>query len=387
MTPLYSRGLAGQAGFFRGRALDSAREETAVAEILLVGADRERAGGLRALLRQDGHTVTWLRHTDRWREGERQARAELVVAATATMEPILAGAAGAARGFAPPLLFVQHDTDLAREVHLDDRVVDRITSPFMAEDFLARVDALVRLRRIVARGAAASRTARGRRAGGLGERVRAWRRRLGGAMGRRLPPYPRPHGPYFEVASLAAEWSDRRDTFEPGHAERVSAFSAMIADGLGVPDSEASTLLRAAMLHDVGKISMPVEVLRKPGKLADEQLRLLRTHPERGAALLRVLDPDEDVTEAVLLHHERVDGSGYYARRWADVPRTARILAVAEAYDAMTTTQVRERVTPDSALAILRDRQEHFDADCVGALASALRPRPFAMPVSSARWP
>ena len=78
-------------------------------------------------------------------------------------------------------------------------------------------------------------------------------------------------------------------------------------------------------------------------------------------------------------------GSGYYGRRLEQTPRNARILAVAETYDAMTTSLVKERLPQDHALAILRDRQEHYDVDCVTALSEAVRPRPGCIPVT--RWP
>jgi HD-GYP domain-containing protein (c-di-GMP phosphodiesterase class II) len=159
----------------------------------------------------------------------------------------------------------------------------------------------------------------------------------------------------------------------------------MIADGLSVGDGDAAVLLRAAMLHDVGKIAMPVELLRQQAPLDPEQLRLLRSHPERGATLLRALDKDEAVAQTVLLHHERVDGSGYYGKRGEQTPRNARILAVAETYDAMTTSLVKERLPQDHAMAILRDRKEHYDADCVGALADAVKPRASRIPMT--RWP
>ena len=98
------------------------------------------------------------------------------------------------------------------------------------------------------------------------------------------------------------------------------------------------------MLHDIGKVALPVEVLRHKGPLEETQMRLVRTHAERGAAILRALDKDEVVADTILYHHEYVDGSGYYGRTAASIPRAARILAVAEAYDAMTTSLVRKRL-------------------------------------------
>ena len=345
-----------------------------MADILLLSGDRQRASDVRGLLRQDGHTVTVSRDVASWRESERQSLPELIVAAVEELDEVRTHSAHRPRGFPAPLLIVQHASQPLRELQLEERLVDRVQSPFTVEELLARVDALVRLRRAVLRA--------GPRPDGP---RRSWTSRLAALLGARVPRLPKPQGPYFEIAARAAEWSDRRDTFEPGHSERVCALAAMIADGLGVGDSEAAVLLRAAMLHDVGKIAMPVELLRQLAPLDADQLRLLRSHPERGAQLLRALDKDEEVAQTVLLHHERSDGSGYYGRRREQTPRNARILAVAETYDAMTTSLVKERLPQDHALAILRDRQEHYDGDCVAALSEAVRPRPGRIPVT--RWP
>jgi putative two-component system response regulator len=157
----------------------------------------------------------------------------------------------------------------------------------------------------------------------------------------------------------------------------------MIADELGLPDGETASLLRAAMLHDIGKVALPVEVLRQRGPLEEEQLRLLRTHADRGARILRALDKDEHVATVVQYHHERVDGKGYHGKRASEIPLSAKILAVAEAFDAMTTTRVAAKLTPERAQAVLKDqRGGHFDGACVDALCEALRPHPGAIPLA-----
>ena len=119
-----------------------------MAEVLLLGEEKDRASGLRALLRQDGHRVLVVREIDRWRERERETSPDLVVAAVASPDPVLAAPSRPARGFPAPLLFVQHEAESHREVHYEGRIVDRIESPFMAEEFLGRVDALVRVGRM-----------------------------------------------------------------------------------------------------------------------------------------------------------------------------------------------------------------------------------------------
>ncbi|HKQ61915.1 MAG TPA: HD domain-containing phosphohydrolase [Candidatus Polarisedimenticolaceae bacterium] len=334
--------------------------------MLMVGED------LRGLLRQDGHRITWLPRVDEWRSAERELAPELVVAAVESPEPLLSVPGKAPRGFCAPLLLVERETDFERDVYLDERLVDRMQQPFQADEFLARVEALLRIRRVMHGGSATPEP-----------RPEKFRERLAALLGSRLPRLDRPLAPFLAVAARVADWADRRDAFEPGHAERVTSFCAMIAEELGVGGEETGSLLRAAMLHDVGKASLPAEILHQRTPLEDTQLRLIRTHPRRGATLLRALDHDEAAADTILCHHERPDGNGYYRRPQDSVPRGAFILAVAECFDAMTRTRLRPPLSADEALATLHDeRGRAFDAECVDALASCLTPARRGLPVS-----
>jgi putative nucleotidyltransferase with HDIG domain len=351
-----------------------------VANLLLVGSERERTGGIREILGQDGHRVVLVKDPRRWHESERAESPEVVVAAVAAPEEMLGVPLGGRRGLAAPILFVHRDTDDAGDPYVEARLIDRLTSPFASEELLGRVDALVRVRRVVRHQDQSQEAPRPPEA-----RRTRWGRALGSFLSSRVPRPNKPAAAYLEVAARVAEWADRRDGFEPGHAERVTNFAAMIADEFEMPDGEAMPLLRAAMLHDIGKISLPLEILRQKTPLQDGQLRLLRTHPERGAAILRALDRDDAVAEAILNHHEYVDGSGYYGRKGDDIPRASRILAVAEAFDAMTTSLVRKPLTRDAALGLMHERRgAQWDAPSVDALTSALRPKLRAVPLSGA---
>jgi putative nucleotidyltransferase with HDIG domain len=345
-----------------------------MARVLLLGTDKERAAGIRSLLRQDGHLVSWLRAVDDWRAQERVTRPEIIVCTMGCTERVLAHRGGATHGFPAPLLLLQQETEFQRDVHVPERLVDRIGSPFMGDEFLGRVDALLRVGRLLRHGGS---TEPGRRSqGGLASR-------LGGWLRSRFPGREHPRAPYLEVAARVAEWADRRDAFEPGHAERVTSFAAMMADGLGLDQERTEALLRAAMLHDIGKVALPVEVLHQKQPLEEGQRRLIRTHPARGAALLRVLDPDEEVARAILYHHERPDGAGYYGKEAAGVPQAAQVLAVAEAYDAMTSCRLRPRLSPAAALDCLKQgKGTAFDAECVDALVDQLHPKTRSLPLS-----
>ncbi len=345
-----------------------------MARVLLLGPDRRRAAGIRNLLAGDGHQVEWSRSLKHWLAQEREIQPEVVVAALATADAVLAEADRTEQHFAAPLLFVQSEGEFLRDLRLGRRLVDRLASPFMGEELLARVDALVRVLRIVRGAQGADTTRAGWRR--VGHSVSSW-------IQSRLPSQQRPAAPYLEVAARVAEWADRRDAFEPGHAARVTSFCAMIAEGLGMGEQETSELLRAAMLHDIGKVSLPNEVLHQREPLAEGQRRLIRTHPARGAALLRALGPDDDVAKFVLFHHERPDGTGYYGKPGSSVPRAAQALAVAETYDAMTSSLLGRTVDSETALNILRSqRGTAFAADCVDSLIEGLAPRAATIPVA-----
>ncbi len=352
-------------------------------KVLLLASERARAADLRSLIRQDGHQVAPLFGVDDWRETERRIRPDLIIAAVASSKGVLEVPGRLARGFPAPLLFVQHETDFFREGHLDERLVDRIESPFMSNELLGRIDALLRARRVILRTHTPQDHDSGEPRDETVGLLRELGRRIGAVLGTRVPRWEKPLGPYLEVAARIADWADHRDVFEPGHAERVTSLAALIAEALGLPDEEYSVLMRAAMLHDIGKVALPVDLLRQRAPLDDDQRRLIRTHPERGARLLRALDSDERVAETILYHHEQPDGEGYYGKPPEEIPRAAAVLSVAEAYDAMTSSTLMPPLPSDRALDLLAERAgKKYDADSVEALSNALRPRQRAIPLS-----
>jgi putative nucleotidyltransferase with HDIG domain len=167
---------------------------------------------------------------------------------------------------------------------------------------------------------------------------------------------------------------DARDTYTGSHSERVADLAARIAQRLGCDDEQVELTRLAGSLHDLGKLAIPEEILRKPGPLTDAERLVLERHPQIGFRMLESLGVDP-VAEWVLHHHERWDGVGYPdGLAGEDIPLGARIIFVADAFDAMTSDRVyRRRLSIDDALAELeRCGGTQFDLTIVAALADEL---------------
>ncbi|WP_159772782.1 HD-GYP domain-containing protein [Streptomyces sp. HM190] len=168
---------------------------------------------------------------------------------------------------------------------------------------------------------------------------------------------------------------DIKDAYTRGHSERVGQASLMIARELGMGDERAETLRFAGILHDVGKLGVPTRLLRKDGPLTPEERRIVELHPEYGHEMVRGISFLGEARAAVLHHHERMDGSGYpYGLAGDDIPEFARLVAVADAFDAMTSTRSYRRGRPVAAALqeLERCAGTQFDPVMVGALGRAL---------------
>jgi diguanylate cyclase (GGDEF)-like protein/putative nucleotidyltransferase with HDIG domain len=178
----------------------------------------------------------------------------------------------------------------------------------------------------------------------------------------------------FRAAASLAKAVDARDAYTGSHSERVADLAAKIAGRLGA-DGELVELTRlAGSLHDLGKLAIPEEILRKPGPLSATERLVLERHPQIGFRMLESLGVDP-LADWVLHHHERWDGTGYPDGIGGDeIPLGARIIFVADAYDAMTSDRVyRDRLSDDDAVAELeRCAGTQFDPGCVAALAAEL---------------
>jgi putative nucleotidyltransferase with HDIG domain len=138
------------------------------------------------------------------------------------------------------------------------------------------------------------------------------------------------------VKSLASA-IDAKDEYTRHHSTRVTEYSLKIAAKMGFSEKELGDLELAALLHDVGKIAVPESILNKPGKLTDEEFKLIKEHPVRGEAILSPVVELKEIARVVRAHHERYDGTGYPDRlKGQEIPLGARIMTIADTYDSIT---------------------------------------------------
>lgn len=169
---------------------------------------------------------------------------------------------------------------------------------------------------------------------------------------------------------------DLHDPGERAHAERVSVYAVATGEKLGLSDDDLVQLKYAAQLHDVGKMNVDKTLLRKIGELTDEDFAALRYHAEAAVEVLREFTFLSDAVGMIKHHHERWDGNGYPEGLAGDaIPLGARILAVAEAFDVMTTSVIwKSALSPEEALNEVRACSgAQFDPQVVEAF-SAIQP-------------
>lgn len=166
-----------------------------------------------------------------------------------------------------------------------------------------------------------------------------------------------------------------KDPETAAHASRVAARAVAVGLELGLATRELRSLELAALVHDVGKLCVPIDILGKQGKLDDEEMELVRRHPELGASLLAALGFPQEVRRPVRDHHERLDGSGYPLGRGAgELDLASRIVAVCDVFDALTAARPYHAPwSLERALGLLRgEAARTFDPVCVGALDEVL---------------
>lgn len=145
----------------------------------------------------------------------------------------------------------------------------------------------------------------------------------------------------IQTIATIANTIDAKDEYTRGHSKRVSEYSVAIAREIGMPEDDVRKLRSIALLHDIGKIGVPDSVLNKPGRLTDDEYELMKQHTVMGADILKDIRLLPGIDVGAKYHHERYDGNGYPEKKVGDdIPRIARIIAVADAFDAMTSNRV-----------------------------------------------
>jgi diguanylate cyclase (GGDEF)-like protein/putative nucleotidyltransferase with HDIG domain len=180
------------------------------------------------------------------------------------------------------------------------------------------------------------------------------------------------------VTSLAYA-IDAKDQYTQGHSQKVSAYAALLAEALGLSEAEVDEIRLGAVLHDVGKVGIPEQILNKSGPLNREEWEIMKTHVAYGGRLLEPLGPLARIRKMVLHHHEFFDGSGYpEALTGTKIPIGARIITIADSYDTITSDRsYKKGRTAEEALAELeRCANTQFDPELIAAFVRAMRQLP-----------
>ena len=176
---------------------------------------------------------------------------------------------------------------------------------------------------------------------------------------------------------------DAKDPYTRGHAERVTFYSLVIAQELGLSPDKIERIQIAALLHDVGKIGIKDEILQKPSMLTDEEFEIMKQHPELGGDIISQIPQLKDVIPGIRYHHESLDGSGYpRGLKGEQIPLSARIIGVADAFDAMTTERPYQKpFSAEAALEIIKKKAgTKFDARVVDAFIRAYKKGKIKLP-------
>ena len=182
------------------------------------------------------------------------------------------------------------------------------------------------------------------------------------------------HQAYLDTVTAVANAIEARDPYTRGHTGRVTALARAIAHQMGWSEEQLSSLEIGGLLHDVGKIGVSDAILRKPGPLSAAEYAEIKAHPEAGKRMLQGISYLESAIPGVLYHHERYDGQGYpYQLPGSEIPLAGRIMAVADAFDAMTSDRpYRRAMSPQTAVAELeRGGGTQFDPEVVVAFMRA----------------
>ncbi len=180
----------------------------------------------------------------------------------------------------------------------------------------------------------------------------------------------------LQTITTIANILDAKDPYTEGHSERVAAYSAQLSRGLGLASDEVDVIRKIALMHDIGKIGVPDKILNKPDRLDDEENEIMKQHALVGGDIIKGVSTLPGLYEGVRYHHERYDGKGYPDGLAGEkIPYVARIIAVADSFDAMTTDRVyRKHLTDGQAIEELeKGRGKQFDPTVADKMIQMLK--------------
>ncbi len=246
-----------------------------------------------------------------------------------------------------PVVFLTADVDVNSEIRgLEMGAVDFIRKPFVPKVMLNRIDRILRLEDLNKH---------------LEDKVKEKTKQIAQLS--------------FEKISTIASMIEAKDSYTKGHSVRVAEYSALLAKKLGWKDDDVQNLKYIALLHDIGKVGIPDSVLNKPDKLNEDEVNIIKLHTTIGGDILKDIESIANVDAGAKYHHERYDGNGYPCGLQGEhIPEVARIICVADAYDAMHTWRVYRKELPDQTIReeLLAGRGTQFDPDILDAFMELL---------------
>jgi len=180
----------------------------------------------------------------------------------------------------------------------------------------------------------------------------------------------------LEAITTIAATIDAKDSYTKGHSDRVAEYSVRIGKKLGLSESELTDIQTMGLLHDIGKIGIPDQILCKSSRLEDEEFAIMKTHTSIGANILASIQSIPGIANGAKYHHERYDGKGYpEGKHGTDIPLEGRIIAVADAYDAMTSNRVyRKHLSMETVISELeRGKGSQFDPQLADIMLEIIR--------------
>jgi HD-GYP domain-containing protein (c-di-GMP phosphodiesterase class II) len=194
---------------------------------------------------------------------------------------------------------------------------------------------------------------------------------------------------FIGTVKALSEAIDEKDPYTRGHSERVNGYAVLLAKQLGLPKKEIYEVHISSLFHDIGKIGIEDKILRKPAALTDEEYTVMKQHPNKGFQMLSKIKAMKDILPGIRHHHERWDGTGYpTGMKGEQIPMAARIVAVADSFDAMTTNRPYQKAMPfEKAIARLFELSDRaYDRRVVTAFSEAYKAGVFKEPAKAAAY-